>query len=151
MLMAGLVSGGIAFVLVLIGAAGLSPFCALCVPLVTGLLAGYLTGVFEKPPAENRMNRGASAGAIAGVIALLAGMIAAVINALVLQNPQNQLNELFGLPESSAATIWVAQFGVNCCIGLLSVGLHAAFGAGGIAIWSNTAGKVSSVEVPPTS
>jgi len=149
MLKAGLIAGGVAFILVLIGAAGISPFCALCVPLVSGLLAGYLTGVFDSPLVEERMKRGASAGAIAGGLALVAGLIAAIINAFVLQNPENQfVNELAGLPTTSPAVVWVAQIGVNFCVGLVNVALNAALGAGGIAIWSNTAGKSANAEPP---
>lgn len=151
MLKAGLIAGGVAFLLVLVGAAGLSPFCALCVPLISGLLAGYLTGVFERPAVPDRMKRGASAGAIAGGLGLLAGMIAAVLNAFVLQNPELQPNRLLGLPESSPAMVWIGQLGINFCFGLLNVGLNAALGAGGVAIWSNTAGKSTNVEIPPSS
>ncbi len=151
MLKAGLISGAVSFVLVLIGAAGLSPFCALCVPLVTGLLAGYLTGVFEKPMPVDAMKRGAGAGAIAGGIAILANIVAALINSLVLQNPNLQPNRFLGLPESTPVMVWIGQFGINLCIGLVNIGLNAALGAGGIAIWKNTAGKPSNVEVPPAS
>lgn len=49
MVKSGLIVGGVMFLLVVLTAAGVSPLCALCVPLVTGLGAGYLTGVFEKP------------------------------------------------------------------------------------------------------
>lgn len=149
MLKAGLIAGGVGFILVLIGAAGVSPFCALCVPLVSGLLAGYMTGVFDKPAVEERTKRGASAGAIAGGLALVAGMIAAIINAFVLQNPDNQfINDLAGLPAASPATVWIGQIAINLCVGLFNVVLNAALGAGGIAIWSNTAGKNASVEPP---
>lgn len=150
MLKAGLISGSVAFVLVLIGAAGVSPFCAICVPLLTGLLAGYLTGVFDKPAIAERMKRGASAGAIAGGLALFAGIIAAIINAMIMQNPDNQINELFGLPTVSPGMVWASQIGVNLCIGLVNVGLNAALGAGGIAIWGSTAGKNEIVDLPPS-
>lgn len=150
MLKAGLISGSVAFVLVLIGAAGLSPFCAICVPLVTGLLAGYLTGVFEQPSIAERIKRGASAGAIAGGLALFASMIAAVINAMVMQNPDNQINELLGLPTVSPGMVWVSQIGVNLCIGLVNVALNAALGAGGIAIWGSVTGNKEIVNVPPS-
>ncbi|MDX1378067.1 MAG: hypothetical protein R3307_04390 [Anaerolineales bacterium] len=148
MLKAGLIAGGVAFILVLIGAAGVSPFCAICVPLVSGLLAGYLTGVFDSPAPEERTKRGASAGAIAGALALVAGLIAAIINAVVLQNPDNQINELFDMPATSPAMVWAGQIVINLCVGLVNIGLNAALGAGGIAIWSNTAGKNSNVEPP---
>lgn len=141
MLKAGLIAGAVSFVLVLVGAAGLTPFCALCVPLLTGLLAGYLTGMFEKPAPADAMKRGAGAGAIVGGIAILANIIAALINSLVLQNPDLQPNQALGLPASSPILVWLGQFGINICIGLVNIGLNAALGAGGIAIWRNTTGK----------
>jgi hypothetical protein len=116
--------------------------------LVSGLLAGYLTGVFDSPAVEERTKRGASAGAIAGALALVAGLIAAIVNAVVLQNPDNQINELFDVPATSPAMVWAGQIGVNLCIGLVNIALNAALGAGGIAIWSNTAGKNTNAEPP---
>jgi len=152
MLKAGLIAGAVSFVLVLIGAAGLSPFCALCVPLITGLLAGYLAGMFDKPAPADAMKRGAGAGAIAGGIAIFANIVAALVNSLVLQNPDMQLNDVLGLPEATPAMVWIGQFGVNICIGLVNVCLNAALGLGGVAIWRSTAGKPSNIEeIPPTS
>ena len=140
MLKAGLIAGAVMFVIVLGAAFLVSPLCALCVPLVIGLGAGYMTGVFEKSPATT-VQRGAYAGAIAGGLGIVGQVIASLINAVILQNPNNQVNELFGLPPSDPATIWMAQIGTACCIGLVNVALSAGFGAGGGAIWNNTAGK----------
>lgn len=150
MLKAGLIAGGVAIVLVLIGSVGISPFCAVCVPFITGLLAGYLTGVFDKPSIEARIKRGAGAGAIGGALALIASLVAGIVNAIFLQNPDNQINDLLGLPNASPATVWIGQLGVNFCIGLVSLGLNAALGAGGIAIWASTSGKNKNVESPPS-
>lgn len=145
MLKAGLISGAVMFLLVLLGASIISPLCAFCVPLFTGLGAGYLTGVFEKNTLTT-VQRGAYAGAIAGALGIVGQMIASAINAAVMQNPNNQLNDVFGLPAADPATVWIAQIGVACCVGLINVGLTAALGAGGGAIWNNTAGK----SLPPS-
>ncbi|MCC6300989.1 MAG: hypothetical protein IT314_17005 [Anaerolineales bacterium] len=139
MVKAGLISGAVMFVLVLVVALFV-PVCALCIPLVTGLAAGYMTGMFEKMPATSVKN-GAIAGAIAGGLGLVGQMLASVINAAVMQNPNNQLNQLFGVPASTPSEIWTAQLGIACCFGLINVALTAGFGAGGGAIWNNTAGK----------
>ncbi len=134
------------FVFVLI-AAFISPLCALCIPLLTGLAAGYLTGVFEKNPAVT-VQRGAYAGAIAGGVGILGQLVASVLNSLVLQNPNNQaLNDILGVPAADPTTVWIVQFATACCIGLVNVGLNAALGAGGGAIWNGTAGK----SMPPPS
>jgi hypothetical protein len=149
MLKSGLISGAVMFILVLIGAAGLTPLCALCVPLLTGLLAGYLTGVFEKPAAEQALLRGAGAGAIAGGMAVVANILAAIINAAVLQNPQFQLNRVLGLPPTDSTTVWIVQLGLNLCIGLFNVAFTAALGAGGAAIWRGTAAKEQNLPPAP--
>lgn len=142
MLKSGLIIGAVMFLVVLLLAAGLSPLCALCVPLFTGLGAGYLTGVFEKPfSSAQAAQRGAMAGAIAGSLSLLAQMLASVINAFVLQNPQFQLTQWFGGQAVEPATVWTVQIAMAVCVGLLNIGLTAAFGAGGGAIWFSTAGK----------
>lgn len=145
MLKAGLISGAVMFLFVLLGASIVSPLCALCVPLFTGLGAGYLTGIFEKNVLTT-VQRGAYAGAIAGALGIVGQMIASVINAAVIQNPNNQLNDVFGLPPADPATVWISQIGVACCVGLINIGLTAALGAGGGAIWNNTAGK----NLPPS-
>ncbi|MCQ3938831.1 MAG: hypothetical protein DPW18_17565 [Chloroflexi bacterium] len=144
MIKAGLISGAAMFLFVLLAAAVVSPLCALCVPLITGLAAGYLTGVFEKDPLT-AVERGAYAGAIAGGLGIVGQLIASIINALVLQNPEYQINDLLGLPTADPTTVWVSSIVMACCVGLINVGLTAALGAGGGAIWKNTAGK----SVPP--
>ena len=142
MLKAGLISGAVMFVIVLGASFLVSPYCALCVPLLVGLAAGYMTGVFEKSPATT-VQRGAYAGAIAGGLGIVGQLIASVINAVILQNPDNQINDLLGVPPSDPATVWMVQLGSACCIGLVNVALAAGIGAGGGAIWNNTAGKAT--------
>jgi hypothetical protein len=105
-----------------------------------------MTGAFEKTPATT-VQRGAYAGAIAGAVGILGQLIASVVNSVILQNPNNQaLNEALGLPIADPGMVWAAQLGTACCLGLLNVALNAGFGAGGGAIWNNTAGKT-----PPAS
>ena len=140
MLKAGLIAGAVMFVFVLLSASVVSPLCALCVPLIAGLAAGYLNGVFEKDPVTV-VQRGAYAGAIAGGFGIFGQMIASLINSFVMQNPEFQINQALGLPASDPATVWMAQIGIACCVGLVNVVLTAGFGAGGGAIWRNTAGK----------
>ena len=147
MLKAGLIAGAGMFLVVLILSAGVSPFCALCVPLAVGIVAGYLTGVFEKNPL-NVIGRGAGAGAIAGAIALVAQMAASVINAAVMQNPNYQLSRLLGTPAADSTTVWVLQLGLACVVGLVNIALTAGLGAVGGAIWKSTAGKTAAPAGP---
>lgn len=142
MVKSGLIVGGAMFLLVLGLAAIISPFCALCVPLLTGLGAGYLTGVFDKPLSNGEAaKRGAGAGAIAAGLAIFAQIIASIINSLVLQNPQYQLGRIWGADAVEPTVVWMIQIASALCIGLMNVGLTAAFGAGGGAIWFGTGGK----------
>jgi hypothetical protein len=133
----------------LIAASIISPLCALCVPLLSGLLAGYLTGTFEKLP-ETVVTRGALAGAIAGGIGIVGQIIASIINAAVMQNPEYQINRVLGLPSVDPVTMWAVQIGMAFCVGLINVGLTAGLGAGGGAIWKNTAGKPQPPAPTPT-
>ena len=152
MVKSGLIVGFVMLVLVAISAMSLSPFCALCVPIVSGLLAGYLTGAFERPAKTEAVKRGAGAGAIAGAIAIVGNIIAAVVNAYVIQNPEYQINRVLGLPAADPAMVWAAQIGINLCLGVINVGLNAALGAGGAAIWlkMNPNPQGSIIDNPPS-
>jgi hypothetical protein len=144
------VASAVMFVMVLILAASLSPLCAVCVPLLGGPLAGYLTGIWERDPGRV-VGRGAMAGAIAGAVAILAQFAAAVINSLVMQNPEWQLNPLLGLPVASPEVVWVGQLGIACGLGLLNIGVAAGLGAAGAALWKSTAGKDTTPTPPAAS
>ncbi len=131
------------FLFVLGLAAVISPFCALFVPLLTGLGAGYLAGVFDKPLSNgDAAKRGAGAGAITGGVAFFAQIIASILNSLVLQNPQYQLGRIWGAEAVDPAVVWALQILFALCIGLMNVGLTAAFGAGGGAIWFGRAARI---------
>jgi hypothetical protein len=134
------VAGVTMLVVVLVLSAGLSPLCTFCVPLLTGTLAGYLTGVWEKDPASV-VRRGAGAAAIAGAIAIVGQLLASGINAAVMQNPEYQLQRAFGLPATEPTTVWILQFTTGCVVGLINIGLSAAMGAVGGSLWKGTAGK----------
>jgi hypothetical protein len=142
MVKSGLIIGAVAFILVL-GGTLISPLCAPCVGILLGLAAGYLAGVFDKPAlSADCTKKGASAGAIAGGISILGSLIGAVINAAVIAPSGNaQINDLLGLPPSDPATIWGAQLGAACCLGLLNVALGAGLGAAGGALWYQMTGK----------
>lgn len=142
MVKSGLIFGAVMFLLVLGAAAIISPFCALCIPLFTGLGAGYLAGNFDKPvDSGTAAKRGAGAAALAAGIAIVAQVIASILNSLVLQNPQYQLGQLWGAAAIDPGLVWAIQIGVGLCVGLFNVGLNAAFGAGGGALWFNFTGK----------
>ncbi len=128
------------FLLVLIAAIGLSPICALCVPLLGGTLAGYLTGVFEGAVRPSEVNkRGAFAGLIAGGIALPGNLIASIANSLLLQNPQYQpFHRLLGMPVIEPEVVWVAQLCLACMVGLMNLLFSAGLGFAGGAIWSSS-------------
>jgi hypothetical protein len=138
MLKAGLIAAALMFFLVLVFSAGINPFCGLCAPIVTGLLAGYLTGTFEKNP-QTVVGRGAGAAAIAGVAAVVAQMIASGISGAVGRGPDYA--GLFGFRGDEAGIFWALQLCFGCVIGLVNLALAAGLGAIGGAIWKGTAGK----------
>lgn len=142
MVKSGLIVGAVMLVLVLFAGSVISPLCALCVPLLTGLAAGYLTGVFEKNPATV-VGRGAGAGGIAGAVAIVGQIGASLINAAVLQNPQNQLNQLFGVPATEPSLVWAMQIGMACVVGIVNVALTAGLAAAGAALWKSTSGAAA--------
>ncbi len=149
MIKAGLIVGAVMFILVLLASATVSPLCALCLPLFTGLGAGYLTGVFDHPAASpDAAKRGAVAGAIAGGIAIIAQIAAAIINAVVFQNPQFNPGRLFGMGQIDPTTIWVGQIFFAFCVGALNVVLTGAFGAAGGALWLKLTGKDETPAAP---
>jgi uncharacterized BrkB/YihY/UPF0761 family membrane protein len=141
------IAGATMFAMVLVLSAGLSPLCAFCVPLLTGTLAGYLTGLWEKD-AESVVRRGATAGALAGGIAIAGQLIASLINAAVMQNPEYQLNQAFGVPATEPTLVWVLQLGMACFVGLVNVGLAAALGAVGGSLWRSLSNKPASPSGP---
>jgi hypothetical protein len=145
MLKAGLIAAAVMFVLVLVFAAGISPFCGLCAPIVTGLLAGYLTGVFEKNP-QTVIGRGAGAAAIAGIAAVVAQMLASAISGLGRGGPG--YGSMFGFRGDEAGLLWGVQLCFGCVIGLINLGLAAGLGAIGAAIWKGTAGKNATPAAP---
>jgi hypothetical protein len=145
-----LIVGGAMFVLVLALSAIFSPLCALCLPLFSGLSAGYLTGMFDKPVSSEAIKRGAIAGAVAGLFAIFAQLTAAAINSMVLKDPQFQIGQLLGTGTVSPGVVWVMQLGLAFCVGLLNIVLMAVFGAGGGAIWANTTGRNRTANTAPT-
>jgi hypothetical protein len=146
MLKAGLIAAAVMFVLVLVFSAGINPFCGLCAPILVGLLAGYLTGVFEKNP-QTVVGRGAGAAAIAGIAAVVAQMIASAISGAVRGGPDYA--GLFGFRGDEAGLFWALQLCFGCVIGLVNLALAAGLGALGAAIWKGTAGKNVTPAAPP--
>ncbi|HMK08960.1 MAG TPA: hypothetical protein VK449_08025 [Anaerolineales bacterium] len=140
MLKAGLISAAVMFVLVLVFGAGVRPVCGLCVPILVGLLAGYLTGVFEKNP-QTVVGRGAGAAAIAGVAAVVASLLASVIFGAL--HPGMRYSGYFGLRGDTPGFFWAMQLCIGCLVGLVNLALAAGLGALGGAIWKGTAGKTA--------
>jgi hypothetical protein len=67
----GLITAGITFFLAL-GITLLSPLCLPCVAIIAGLVAGYLAGIVDRPPARSMVTGpGALSGLFAGLGLLL--------------------------------------------------------------------------------
>jgi hypothetical protein len=132
------------------------PYCTPCSAIVLGLAAGYLVGVFDKPTTQNAATKsGAIAGAIGGAGALLGQMIGAVINGFTVGAANaSDIVEQLGIPMEGLTTqnYWASTIGINCCLGLVGVGIMAGLGALGALIWWSTTGKKQQLPpvVPPS-
>ncbi len=134
-------------------AALLSPICVPCVALFLGLGAGYLSGIFDRPGANDAaIKAGAGAGVIGGIGSLAGHMVGGVINALVVgpAGTQDMLRE-FGLPSGGAGYeggYYLGVFGGGFCLGLFEIALMAGLGALGGMLWWQMTGK-NQVSAPP--
>lgn len=148
MVKAGLIAGAVLLVLALGTGAIVSPLCTPCVAILLGLLAGYLSGNFDKPIMSNdALRKGAIAGLIAGAIGILGQLIAGVINATAI-DPE-VLNEFLGQEGAlDRTTLWIAQMASAFCVGLVNVAISAGLGAAGGALWFQMSGQ-KRPPVPP--
>ena len=153
MVKSGLIFGGIAFLFILGGAVFVAPFCAPCLGLVFGILAGYVACVFDRPAdSAESVKKGGYAGAIAGGIALIASLLGSVINGMLL-NPANvaSYSRLFGIQNLGVtqAQIWISQLGFAVCIGLFDILWMALLGVAGGALWYQITGKNQATTILP--
>jgi hypothetical protein len=152
MVRSGLIFGAVALLLV-IGAALVTPLCAPCVGLVMGLVAGYMAGIFDKPFSSGEsIKKGGIAGAIAGGLGFVGGMLGGVINSIVL-DPANveAFNNLFGITTTgmNQTGIWASQLALSFCVGLFNVVWMAIMGVAGGALWYQITGKNQKQTVLP--
>lgn len=141
---AGLLVGGVMF-LVAMGGGIVSPICVPCASLLPGIAAGYLAGGFARyATSSEAVKGGAGAGALGGVGALLGQMAASILNALMVKpgDVMDTFRKLgISVPVQGAKAFYVGQIAVGgCCMGLLDLGLMAAAGAAGGAIWFKSKG-----------
>ncbi len=144
MVKSGLIIGAIALVLAL-GATLLSPFCVPCLAILLGLVAGYLSGVFDRPAGMNpALKSGAAGGAIGGAGALLGQLIGSALNATLVgpQGAHNLIPQL-GLPTTGnfETSYWIGMVFMFLCIGGISVGLSAGMGLVGSLLWWQFSGN----------
>src|SRR5512140_2867923 len=80
----GLILGAVALWVAAVVTAGISPLCTPCFVLFVGLGAGYVSGLFDKPPSNNDASKvRAISGAIAGIGAVMGLSIGSTINGIV--------------------------------------------------------------------
>lgn len=153
----GLILGGITLLISAVVTAAISPICTPCFVIFLGVGAGYVTGLFNKPPSNGIASKaGAISGALAGIGALLGLSIGSAINGFVvgperaLQFSQPFMQQL-GLPTMNAAqyatTYWFAIVGWALFCGIADIVLMAGTGALGGLLWWQTTGKSAT---PPT-
>jgi hypothetical protein len=140
MLKSGIIFGIIGVVLALGVSVLITPLCSICFAVLLGLGAGYVAGIFDRPLSGEAVKRGAGAGALAGGLMIFGQLIAGGINAGFMTSDPDLLllNEMLGLPPADPSMVWVGAVVGACCLGLLNVGILAALGAAGGAIWNST-------------
>lgn len=146
----GLITAGVMFILS-IGITLLSPLCLPCIAIIAGLVAGYLAGVVDHPPARSMVTGpGALSGLFAGLGMLLGQMAGSALNTAIVgpQGATEMLKQL-GVPTGAGteAGYYGGVLASVCCIGLLNIGLAAGLGALGSLLWWEITGK----NIPPSS
>ncbi len=145
MVRSGLIVGALALI-VAAGATLLSPICVPCFAVFLGLGAGYLAGVFDKPPTNAATSKvGAIGGAIGGVGAIIGQVIGAIINSAIM-GPEGlqKVYQAFGVPTSGLdlnQTYWIGVVGGTLCFSVLDILAMAGFGAVGGLLWWQSTGK----------
>ncbi len=148
---AGIIIGIAAFALAFVGSVGLSPLCGLlCVSPVAGVIAGYLSSVFDKPiTGEGGAKSGAIGGAVGGVGAFLGQALAGVINALFARQIAQFAGRTFGTAvDVNAARVGALGWGL--CGGVIDIIVMAGLGALGGYLWYQFVGsKPAPTVLPP--
>lgn len=139
MVKSGLIFGVVMFLMVLGVAVSITaPICACFFPLLIGVGAGYLAGVFDTPAGDVDVSeRGRGAGAIAGGIAVFAYLLFGAINTFLLSRQPSVL----GMDVSNPLNLLAMELGIFFIVGLVNLGLTALAGVWGCQIWYKTARK----------
>ena len=148
----GVIVGGVSFLFSFGAAITISPICVPCLAILLGLLAGYLSGVFDKPGEQNRsVKAGALAGLLGGVGMLLGQISGAVLNS-ALVGPEGTARMLaqMGFPAGGPAQIaeyyWTVVVLSTACLVVFDAALMSGFGAlGGLLWWKINGNK----QIPP--
>ena len=140
----GLITAGITFILAL-GMTLLSPLCLPCIAILAGLVAGYLAGVVDRPPARRLVTGpGAISGLFGGLGMLLGQMAGSALNiALVGPKGATDLLQQLNVPTGTGTETgyYAGVLASICCIGIVNIGLAAGLGALGSLLWWEITGK----------
>lgn len=143
----GLITGGVALLLTFGAAITVSPLCVPCLTAFLGLLAGYLTGTFDKPDEQSRaIKSGALAGLLGGIGMLLGQVLGAVVNGTMV-GPEGTARMLaqMGFPAGGPAQVaqyyWIALTLSTACLIVFDVALISGFGALGGLLWWKISGN----------
>ena len=144
----GLITGGAALLLTFGAAIVISPLCAPCLTAFLGLLAGYLTGAFDRPDEQSRVIKsGALAGLLGGIGMLLGQVLGAVVNGVTV-GPEGiarmlaQMGVPAGGPAQVAQYYWIALSLSTACLIVFDVALISGFGALGGLLWWKISGNM---------
>jgi hypothetical protein len=140
----GLTTAVITFLLAL-GITLLSPFCLPCVAILAGLVAGYMSGVVDRPPTRNLVTGPGALSGLFGGLGMLVGQIAGSALNTMLVGPKGatELLQQLGVPIGAGTETgyYIGVIASVCCIGLFNIGLAAGLGALGSLLWWEITGK----------
>jgi hypothetical protein len=126
-----------------------------CLAPFLGLVAGFVTGLFDKPASNNAVSKsGAISGAVGSIGAVLGQVIGAVVNSFIM-GPEGaaQFARSMGLPGSGSSGFeggyWFGVVGGAVCFSMFDVLLMAGFGALGALLWWQFIGKNAVLPPPP--
>ena len=151
----GLIAGIVALLFSFGAAISISPICVPCLAVVLGLLAGYLTGVFEQPGDQNQpIKAGALAGLLGGIGMLFGQILGAVFNAVMI-GPEgiarmlSRMGFFVGGPAQIAEYYWTVITIGTACLVVFDAVLMSGFGALGGLLWWNMNGYKRNPKIAP--
>jgi hypothetical protein len=154
MMKSGFIFGAVTFIIFLGLAITLTPFCAPCLGLILGIVAGYTACIYDKPASSSEsIQKGAIAAAIAAGIGFFGSLIGGAINgATVTPAMIESIARSFYVTNLSLTQMQILTYQLifGVLIGAFDMVWMAVLGIAGGALWFQVVGKKRSPTSLPT-